>query len=267
MAAASFVPPSSLSLAERAELFTAGYEDYVVPFALDAERLDFMERAFGTDLGESVVALVDGEAAGLANLATSEGEGWVAGVGVVKARRGTGLGEALMRELLDRARHLGLERVWLEVIVENVAARTLYEKLGFEHVRLLDVWRLPGERGEAPAAPFGAAHDAVRRLRTWREPWQRTDETVERLQEVGPPLQGLAVEDGAAVVRVTDGLVTIVQLAAASEEGRDALVAGARALGETVLLLNLPEDDPAAPALRRAAGEPAIRQHELVLEL
>ena len=69
------------------------------------------------------------------------------------------------------------------------------------------------------------------------------------------------------VVRVADGAATLVQLAAEGDEAYDALVATARGLAEHVLLLNLPEDAPARPALARVAGEPAIRQHEMLLEL
>ena len=228
-----------------------------------------MEEAFGTDLERSVLGVVDGERIGLANLALDGGgeDGWVAGVGVVAGRRGEGHGEALMRELVRRARDAGVRRLWLEVIVENVAARTLYEKLGFEHVRLLEVWRLQGEPRPVDTVPAAEAHAAVRRLRRWREPWQRTDATVARLERVGPPLRGIEVPGGAAVVRVADGAATLVQLAAEGDEAYDALVATARGLAEHVLLLNLPEDAPARPALARVAGEPAIRQHEMLLEL
>src|SRR5688500_17205749 len=110
MVTAEFIPASTLTATERAELFNAAYEDYVVPFQLDEERLLFLERAFGNDLDASLVALgEDGARIGLANLARDGSDGWVAGVGVVKSSRGTGVGEALMRRLHETARGLGLE--------------------------------------------------------------------------------------------------------------------------------------------------------------
>ena len=122
-----FVPAAELTAAERAELFNAAYEDYVVPFRFDEERLLFMERAYGNDLDASLVAVGDdGAGIGFANLARDERDGWVAGVGVVKSHRGTGVGEELMRRLHEAARGLGLERVWLEVIFENEPALRLY---------------------------------------------------------------------------------------------------------------------------------------------
>lgn len=153
------------------------------------------------------------------------------------------------------------------MIVENAGARRLYEKLGFEHVRLLDVWRLAGEPDGGATVAAEEAHALVQAQRTWREPWQRTDATLERLREVGPPPRGVVADGAAAVVRITKGLATIVQLATPSDDAYDRLLERIRGLGETVLLMNLPDDDPASGALRRLAGDPAIRQHEMLLEL
>jgi len=258
---------AALSVSERARLFTAAYEDYVVPFALDEQRLLFMEGAFGTDVERSLLLRVEGEPAGLANLAHDGEDGWVAGIGIVKPLRGAGRGEALMRALIERARAAGVTRLWLEVIVENVAARRLYEKLGFEHVRLLEVWRLPGVPGEAALVPAHAAHAVVRAHRSWREPWQRTDATLERLHALEPAPAGLVVPGGAAVVRVADGLVTVVQLAAESDAAYDAVLAAARHQAPNLLLLNLPEAHPAGAAFARLEAGPNIRQHEMLLEL
>jgi ribosomal protein S18 acetylase RimI-like enzyme len=49
--------------------------------------------------------------------------------------RGRGYGEALVRSLLDRARRDSFERVSLNVDVANIAAVSLYVKLGFADVR------------------------------------------------------------------------------------------------------------------------------------
>jgi len=46
--------------------------------------------------------------------------------------RGLGIGEAILREVLDKARSEGAVFVSLEVRVSNVPARALYEKFGFE---------------------------------------------------------------------------------------------------------------------------------------
>lgn len=53
-------------------------------------------------------------------------------VGVLAAARGRGLGEALVRQNLDRARAAGITRVELTVVEENFPARALYRKLHFQ---------------------------------------------------------------------------------------------------------------------------------------
>jgi ribosomal protein S18 acetylase RimI-like enzyme len=119
---------------ERAELFTAAYEGYVVPMLIDEASLAWMQEKFDFDLDASRIAYRDGDPVGLANLAVRGQEAWIGGVGVVASARRAGVGEALMRAVHEEARSRGVERVWLEVIVENRSAFALYEKLGYEVV-------------------------------------------------------------------------------------------------------------------------------------
>jgi mycothiol synthase len=58
--------------------------------------------------------------------------GWIVQVGVAPAARGEGLGAALIREALTRMQDDGATEVWLDVNVNNPAAK-LYERLGFRH--------------------------------------------------------------------------------------------------------------------------------------
>lgn len=51
---------------------------------------------------------------------------------VATVSRGKGVGSSLLRELLARAESGGGQAVFLEVRESNIAARRLYEKLGFE---------------------------------------------------------------------------------------------------------------------------------------
>lgn len=85
------------------------------------------------------VAEIDGKvvgAAGLFPFGTSPRLRHAAGYGtaVHPDAQGRGVGEALLLTVLDQAdRWLGLERVVLEVYVDNDRARKLYEKHGFQH--------------------------------------------------------------------------------------------------------------------------------------
>lgn len=54
------------------------------------------------------------------------------GIGVVSGFRGIGIGEALMRAAINKAKDKGLTRIELTVREHNKPAIALYEKLGFQ---------------------------------------------------------------------------------------------------------------------------------------
>ena len=82
---------STLSLGERAELFNAAYEGYVVPMHIDeaATRLDAGRSSTSTSTRRGI-AYRDGEPVGLANLAVRGTRRWIGGVGVVASARRVG---------------------------------------------------------------------------------------------------------------------------------------------------------------------------------
>lgn len=51
--------------------------------------------------------------------------------------RGRGLAQALVKELIEIARHLGLERVEAEFLGDQLPARKLYARLGFDELLVL----------------------------------------------------------------------------------------------------------------------------------
>ncbi len=267
MGSVALEPASRFTHAELAEIFNAGYEDYYTPFSLDEAAFRFMSTVWDDDLDASRVAVAGGEPAGICKLAIRGECGWIAGVGVAVPHRGQGLGKTLMLGVIDEARTRGLEEIWLEVLVQNEPAIRLYEKLGFERERELEVWSLAGAPGEAAVVDLDDALAAIRTRRTWREPWQRSDATVENYRALDPPPVGLAADDGAAVVRASGGRASLLQLAADSEQGIETLLTGARSLGESLSWLNLPAGDPASRVLDGLGGRIDHRQLELVLRL
>jgi [ribosomal protein S18]-alanine N-acetyltransferase len=69
---------------------------------------------------------------GIAHSAADEGE--ILNLGVAVAERRRGLGRALAERLLQELGVRGVRSVFLEVRDSNVAARGLYETLGFQEV-------------------------------------------------------------------------------------------------------------------------------------
>ncbi|GEK29494.1 ribosomal protein S18-alanine N-acetyltransferase [Furfurilactobacillus siliginis] len=58
-------------------------------------------------------------------------EAHITNIAVLPDWQGDGLGEFLMRALVRKARHMGMNKVTLEVRMSNARAQKLYQKLGF----------------------------------------------------------------------------------------------------------------------------------------
>lgn len=86
----------------------------------------------------------DGEIVGMSTLAVfripTGLRAWIEDVVVDGAARGRGVGEALTRAMLDRARELGCRTVDLTSRPSREAANRLYQRLGFER-RETNVYR------------------------------------------------------------------------------------------------------------------------------
>jgi GNAT superfamily N-acetyltransferase len=249
-------PARSLSVGERAELFTAAYEGYVMPMRIDEPALAWMQEKFDFDLDASRIAYRDGDPVGLANLAVRGQDAWIGGVGVVASARRAGVGEALMRAVHEEARSRGVERVWLEVIVENRSAFALYEKLGYELVQDVEVWTLQAAESEHAGREVPVS-EVKAQLPERHVPWQRADGTLCHYDDV----RGLVTESGAMLFCVRSS----AQLQRYAGEP-EPLLRALSTFGE-VYVLNLPVDDPAAAVLRELGGSVSVRQHEMLLEL
>lgn len=65
----------------------------------------------------------------------ADDELYLANFGVAPSRRGQGIGEAMLRQQLERARASGYRRFSLDVAVTNPRAEALYRRLGLKVVR------------------------------------------------------------------------------------------------------------------------------------
>jgi GNAT superfamily N-acetyltransferase len=232
----NLVPSDQYSYADLAELFTRGYEGYFVPMHFDEPTLRYMVDTWDIDLSRSRVA----PDAGLANLAIRGDRGWIGGIAVVPEQRRNGVGRALMEAVLE----LAPPTVLLEVIEANDPAIKLYESLGFEKTRVLEVWRV-----EAPLVEAESAAQST--LGQTGLPWQREDASLP------PDYERVEVDGGAMLWRGA----TVFQLEAESEDAATALLSR----GTVLNYVNVPEGDIASGALARLGGELRLKQFEMVL--
>lgn len=269
----TFTSAAELTLGDLADLFTRAYQGYAVTMHVDAGAMAFMEETFDLSVAHSHVAWRDGRSVGVAMLGLRGDRGWVGGMGVVPEARRTGLGEILMTRLIDSARGAGVRELGLEVLEGNDGARLLYEKLGFRRTRRLEVlvWDgPPSERaGTATACAPREARLRIAAARTAAPPWQRADESLDRLDVSTPALRALSTPGGDAVYRVTDGRASVLQLHATSETSAGVLLDTIRSRPgvQSVRFLNVPDDDLAAAALHARGATCLVTQSEMRLAL
>lgn len=77
---------------------------------------------------------LEGELVGHAVMAVAAGEAHLLNLTVAVEHQGRGLGRFLLRQMVERARGQGVERLFLEARPSNIAAMNLYRSEGFEQV-------------------------------------------------------------------------------------------------------------------------------------
>ncbi|TDD20398.1 ribosomal protein S18-alanine N-acetyltransferase [Nonomuraea diastatica] len=81
-----------------------------------------------------VVALVESEIVAYAGLAAAADQADVQTIAVLEKHQGTGIGSAMLTELLAEARRRGAREIFLEVRADNARAQTVYQHFGFEEI-------------------------------------------------------------------------------------------------------------------------------------
>ncbi len=117
--------PEDLDVVEQLERELFGPQAW--PRAALAEELGGPGRTY-------LAAEVAGLLVGYAGLRFDGVDADVMTIGTQTAQQGRGVGRVLLRALLDRARELAAERVFLEVRVDNDPAIHLYASEGFQRI-------------------------------------------------------------------------------------------------------------------------------------
>lgn len=93
-----------------------------------------------------VVCEAGGRIKGYAGMWIAADEAEITGVAVEPESRGTGLGQDIVKHLLEKGQEIGVRKFFLEVRKSNAAAIAVYEKCGFERVgERKDFYREPDE--------------------------------------------------------------------------------------------------------------------------
>ena len=100
-------------------------------FSVPWSRESMEKELIGNDQAHYLVAEIDEKVVGYAGFWQVLDEGHIMNIAVAPSMRGQGLGEELMRAMLQQGTQLGIIYWTLEVRVSNIAAIKLYEKVGF----------------------------------------------------------------------------------------------------------------------------------------
>ena len=116
-----------MTLADAEAVHAIEVETFPEPWSLQS----FQEEMTRNACARYIVAEEDGAVLGYAGAWLILDEGHITNVAVTKSRRGEGIGEALMRALMQYAANLGVQYMTLEVRKTNLIAQALYRKLHF----------------------------------------------------------------------------------------------------------------------------------------
>lgn len=135
-------PANQFTYAELAAIYNQTRVDYLVPMPMNAARLQEYVETYDVALERSLVATTrEGEMLGVSMLGLREDRAWITRLGVIPTTRRRGVGEALVRGMIEEAEKSGRNFIMLEVIKNNVPAHQLFLKLGFYEVGELLILR------------------------------------------------------------------------------------------------------------------------------
>ena len=115
---------------------------------------DVMEQLLRGSGSRALIVELDGRPQGLVLVRLAGGEAEILTLGVRADARRRGCGRALMDSALDLCADSGAGRLYLEVADDNLAARTLYQNLGFSHVGSRKAYYKRGKGRPADAFVF-----------------------------------------------------------------------------------------------------------------
>lgn len=273
-----FLPASSFTLDQLADLFTRSFEDYFYAMRATSEDLARRVRVEQLDLQRSLIMQVDDDPAGIALLGIRGDQAWCGGFGITVPYRGRKLAHGLATAMLEQARQAGARLLSLEVLTRNERAIKTYAGMGLTIRRdllILDWRRMEGQvlgNGDEAMERSCVVADEPRSLlqqfaalHPVPAAWQRDLPAL----LVRGALQGLALlRDQRPVAYVLfNGAAHIADLAAEQPADVAVLLRALQARYESLFSVNEPADSPLTGALLDAGFTEVDRQYEMAIEL
>lgn len=109
------------------DILVIEHESFSVPWPRESFESEVLRNA----LSVYILAETEGQTIGYGGMWLILDEAHITNVAVRESHRGKGVGERLVKFLIDEAFKSGARSMTLEVRAGNVAARSLYEKMGF----------------------------------------------------------------------------------------------------------------------------------------
>lgn len=132
---------ANIDIPQMAEAINQSFADYIVPFQLNAEQLQYKIIQEDVDLDLSVGVFDDDTLVGIMLHALRKNDGHLvvynAATGVIPTYRGKGLVGKMYDSLLPKLQALQVQKMVLEVIEGNEPAIKAYEKMGYTISRKL----------------------------------------------------------------------------------------------------------------------------------
>lgn len=135
----------NIKINELLDVFNVSFADYIVPFNLTKEQLEYKIKSDGIHLDLSVGAFDSGKLVGFIlhgfDILNNQKIVYNAGTGIIPSHRGKKLTVKLYEFIVPILKALNVNKIKLEVITENLTAIRTYENIGFVICRKLTCYK------------------------------------------------------------------------------------------------------------------------------
>ncbi len=116
-----------MTIADLEDVMEVEIRSFTLPWSLDAFHNELIKNQFA----DYTVLLDDEKIIGYCGVWIIMDEAHITNIAVLPEYRGQGLGEKLLKSVMNLAARKGALTVTLEVRVSNIPAKSMYQKLGF----------------------------------------------------------------------------------------------------------------------------------------